>query len=437
MKHDQQLSLALSLMLGLISLFSQPPDSSLSSSTLYLLILVSICTRISPGHYFDDRENVFKSIAAIKENINELINNQVLSKGITMSFSNSIQALVEHDVLAKNIESLTHEYRTKILDWSDFDDSVFCSFDSIKILPCSIYSFKRQRNANNCFALDEVHIPLNVTFPESKMESKMQNLLAQEQYGQKKKPAEEEITVKFPYYAKMCPYPQDRVARVPIIKAIDMINWLGRNFIGTKSPMEYLKEELKSDTITLCKLEQAIPIVTKKTNELLDKLFVEEKNGERISQTKLWLRENQKNVRELILRIHQQLIQELLFNERTLHKDINIIPLYTNTTLHKAVLCISSELVAFSQNMMSFSTDYIHKKLEASYLETWKLIDISLSMLTSMPSPLRSCLRNIEESILRHKVFAEGSDIARHIYNERFISDTVLMVLLVNNIEIG
>jgi hypothetical protein len=372
-------------------------------------------------------------MGVIKENIIELINSRVLSRGAAMPFSNTVRALTEPDVLAKNVDSLVREYRTKFLDWNDFDDSIFYLFDSIKFSSCPVYPFKRQRNSNNCFALDEVQIPLNSALPETMMEG----LVVQEQHEQRKEPTEGEITIKFPFYARMCPYPQDKVARVPIIKAIDMINWLDRNFMTTKNPMEYLKELIKSDTVTLCKLDKAIPTATAKIEKLLDKLFEEEKSEEGVTQAKLWLRENQLNIRGLISRIHQQLMQELLFNEKTIHKDIDIVPLYTNTNLHKAVLCIASELVAFSQNMMSFTTEYIHKKLEASYLETWKLIDISLSVLTSMPSPLRSCLRNLEESLLCSKVFAEGSELAQHIFNERLISDTILTVFLIIHIEIG
>eukprot|EP00826_Nyctotherus_ovalis_P054945 TRINITY_DN7252_c0_g1_i7.p1 TRINITY_DN7252_c0_g1~~TRINITY_DN7252_c0_g1_i7.p1 ORF type:complete len:276 (-),score=77.69 TRINITY_DN7252_c0_g1_i7:17-844(-) len=252
----------------------------------------------------------------------------------------------------------------KELSWKEFDESVFGTFENAKITGCVVCPFGRQKNANGwsftCLS-DEIQIFLNAPSLEIKPEHKVLYLFGQEQFDLQKKAIEEETPiVKFPYYAKMCPFPQDKAGRIPIVKAVDMLNWIDRTFLGSKSPMEYLKEVLKSDTFTLCKLEQTIPIVTIKSKELLDKLFPEEK-GEK--QTDAWTLGNRANFREQITRVHQQLIQELLLNEKVLHKDINIIPLYTNEVFHKAVLCVATELVAFAENSVAFSTSRIHLSL--------------------------------------------------------------------------
>lgn len=318
----------------------------------------------------------------------------------------------------------------KELSWKEFDESVFGMFENAKVTGCVVCPFGRQKSANGwsftCLS-DEIQIFLNSPPLETKSECKVSYLFGQDQFDFHKKAIEEDNPImKFPYYAKMCPFPQDKAGRIPIVKAVDMLNWIDRTFLGSKSPMEYLKEVLKSDTFTLCKLEQTIPLVTAKSKELLDKLFPEESKDEELMDA--WTLGNRGNFREQITRVHQQLIQELLLNEKVLHKDINIIPLYTNEVFHKAILCIATELVAFAENSRTFSTSRIHSALEASYLETWKLIGVSLSVLTSMPGPLRSCLRNLEESILRCRAFEEDAEFAKHVAGMRVISNLVLDV---------
>ena len=433
-------------------MLAQPTDSSAATRISPMFVLGSnialIVTRISPGHSIQDRSSISRGIHVVAEIIMDLLSAQVINKSAIVSHSDAFQSLVESDVIAANTENLIKEYRTKVLTWRDFDDTVFMNFDTYRISTSAFYPFKRQKSANNNTLLSEEEVSLSWSEimpvePKDKIDSPFGNhndslLPIAGPFDFPVKPAQDEeegvYMVKFPHYAKMCPYPHDRVAKVPVVQAVSMIQWIERVFLSSRSSMEYMKDLLKGDLSAMYKFEEHAQIIHGMCDELVEKLapqlFDPEDRCTPMLRHKEWHAENRKAFLDSIIRTQYQLVQELLLSEKAAHKDANVLALYANHIFQKAVLTLSAELNAFVHNISHITTPLIHKVFGASYLESWKLITAVLNIVTSMPSPLRQHLRDLEQSIVRSKAFTEDSDFSQHLAATRLINPVILSVKL-------
>jgi len=357
--------------------------------------------------------------------------------------------LLEPDVLTANCENIVKEYHTKIMGWKDFDETIFASFESFKIPPAGLYPFKRQKATNTNLGDEDITISLNDIPPPPEDKTKIEPnfgitdaapLSGPFDFPPKSAGEEEEgvYLVKFPHYAKMCPFPHDKVGKVPIIQAISMLQWLERNFFNGRSSTDYLKEALNKDNAALDKLEDTIPLMHAMCEDLVEKLCPLLYDVEDMSvstKIKEWAMNNRKTLKDHILKVQEQLIQELLVNEKTGHKDANILSLYLSQPFQKAVLAFSAELVSFIHNCQIITIPHIHRCLNASYLETWKLIPIALNLLSSMPGPLRQHFRELELAIVKSKAFIEESEFALHIQNLTSLSPNILQVFFCDKFE--
>ncbi len=317
---------------------------------------------------------------------------------------------------------------------------MFVNFESYK-LPTAAqqYPFRRQKLSNSSVPEEEITLSLNDVFQEVK--TKMENCLPglpgsaidpyplSASFDFRQKQFEEEagesvFGVKFPHYVKMCPYPHDELAKIPIIKAVDMIQWMYRTFLCAKSPTDYIKDALKSDITAIGKFDELCGPIGASMGELADKLT--QSLGEPLGEdpdpllgkpvaAKDWLAEYRKLVRDHVVRTQQMFVQDLVLNEKRINREANLLGIYGNMKFQCAALAVASEIVGFIHNSTQLNVPSIHKCCGTSFLETWKLIGTVLSVVSSMPPALRTHLRELEQSILKSRALAEDSEFALHV----------------------
>lgn len=322
-----------------------------------------------------------------------------------------------------------------MLTWKDFDDRIFATFENYKAPNFQLSAFERQGLSNNLPL--EAEVTLAISSTEAELKNKKANDTAVENtLGQdcKLKQFEEEkgeklAGVRFPHYVKMCPYPHDDLGKLPIIRAVFLIQWLYRVFISHKA-IDYSKDSMKTDMGMFYNFEEPSSISSNLIElvKTLEKTMEENMDESKLSGKADFIGIFKDLLRDHILKVQQHIVQELLQNEKGSNNDINSSQFYTNMKFQKAVLALGTEIVAYIHNYSEMTLGKICKAYEISCMDIWKLISPFLQAFTSLPYPLKVHLQELELSIVKIKAISDDSEFALHVSESQLMDSKTLQV---------